>query len=94
MGRGDFMELVSAMDINLIIYGLIGIFILALIIKFLKWPLKILLNGIFGVFLLYVVNFFGASFGIHIGINIVTALIAGILGIPGVIVLIIFTMFF
>lgn len=88
------MGVVPAIDINLIVYGLIGIFILALIIKFFKWPLKILLNGIFGVFLLYIVNFLGASFGIHIGINIVTALIAGILGIPGVAVLIIFKMFF
>lgn len=84
------MGLVSSLDINLIVYGLIGIFILALIIKFFKWPLKILLNGIFGVFLLYIVNFLGAGFGIHIGINIVTALIAGILGIPGVAVLILF----
>lgn len=88
------MELLSGLDINLIIYGLIGIVILALIIKFFKWPIKILLNGIFGVFLLYVVNFFGASFGIHVGINIITALIAGILGIPGVIALILYTMFF
>ncbi|MBE6047963.1 MAG: pro-sigmaK processing inhibitor BofA [Clostridium sp.] len=88
------MGLVSLLDVNLIVYGLIGIVILAILIKFFKWPIKILLNGIFGVFLLYVVNFFGASFGIHIGINIVTALIAGILGIPGVIVLIIYTMFF
>ena len=88
------MGLISGVDISLIVYGIIGIFILALIIKFFKWPLKILLNGIFGVFILYIVNFFGANFGIHIGINIVTALIAGILGIPGVIVLIIFKMFF
>ena len=88
------MELLSGLDINLIISGLIGIVILALIIKFFKWPIKNLLNGIFGVFLLYVVNFFGASFGIHVGINIITALIAGILGIPGVIALILYTMFF
>ncbi len=88
------MELLLGTDINLIIYGIIGIIILALIIKFFKWPIKILLNGIFGVFLLYVVNFFGASFGIHVGINIITALIAGILGIPGVIALVLYTIFF
>ena len=88
------MELLSGADINLIVYGLIGIVILALIIKFFKLPIKILLNGIFGVFLLYVVNFFGEGYGLQIGINIITALIAGILGIPGVIALILYTIFF
>ena len=80
-------------NLELIIYGIIGIVILYIILKIFKWPLKILLNGIFGVVLLYVVNFFGAYFGISIGINIITALIAGTLGIPGVIALIIFQVF-
>lgn len=88
------MELIQTLDINLLVYGIIGIFILLFILKIFKWPLKILLNGIFGVILLYIVNLIGASFGLHIGINIVTALIAGILGIPGVIALIIFMMIF
>ncbi|WP_297632076.1 pro-sigmaK processing inhibitor BofA family protein [uncultured Clostridium sp.] len=74
-----------------IIYMLIGLAVLYVIIKLLKWPIKLLLHGIAGVILLYVVNFIGVGFGIHIGINIITALIAGIFGIPGVIVLLIFT---
>lgn len=81
------------MDFELIIYGLIGLVILYVLIKLLKWPIKLLINGIFGVVLLYIVNFFGATLGFSIGINIVTALIAGILGIPGVIFLIIFQLF-
>lgn len=81
-------------NIKLIVYGVIGLILLFLIIKLFKWPLKIILNGIFGVILLYVVNLIGANFGITIGINIVTALIAGTLGIPGVIALIIFKVFF
>lgn len=81
-------------NIELIVYGAVGLILLFLIIKLFKWPLKIMLNGIFGVILLYVVNLIGANFGITIGINIVTALIAGTLGIPGVIALIIFKVFF
>ena len=38
------------------LYGLIGIAVLFLCIKLLKWPIKILINGISGVILLYVVN--------------------------------------
>ena len=36
-----------------LLYGLIGIAVLFLCIKLLKWPIKILINGIIGVILLY-----------------------------------------
>lgn len=81
------------MDLNLIIYGLIGIVLLYLTIKLFKWPLKILLNGIIGIILLYATNYLGTYFGFYIGINAVTALIAGFLGVPGVIFLVVFNMF-
>lgn len=81
------------MDAGLFVYGIIGLIILYVIIKLLKWPIKLLINGIIGVILLYVINLLGAGFGIHIGINIVTSLIAGIFGIPGVIVMILFNFF-
>lgn len=81
------------MDLNLLLYGLIGLVLLYLIIKFLKWPLKILLNGVIGIVLLYLTNLLGAYFGFSIGINWITALIAGFLGVPGVIFLVIFQLF-
>lgn len=81
------------MDIELIIYGIIGIIILYVLLKLLKWPIKLLLNGICVVILLYIINLIGVNFGIHIGINIITALISGIFGIPGVIAIILFQMF-
>lgn len=80
-------------DIKLVVYGIIGIVILYVVLRLFKLPLKLLINGIFGVILLYIVNFLGADFGINIGINILTALIAGTLGIPGVIALVIFQLF-
>lgn len=77
------------MDQNLIIYGLIGLVLLFLIIKILKWPLKILINGVIGIVLLYITNYIGAYFNFSIAINWFTAIIAGFLGVPGVIFLII-----
>lgn len=87
------MELLQGANTQLVLYGVIGIVILFILLKILKWPIKILVNGIFGVILLYLVNLVGTKYNFYIGINVVTALIAGILGIPGVAALIIFKLF-
>lgn len=77
-----------------IIMFIVAIVAIFLIGKLFAWPLKILINllvnGILGGILLFVINFFGSYIGINIPINAVTALISGILGIPGVLFLIIF----
>lgn len=71
-----------------------GIAVAFILFKIIKGSIKLAINGIIGVIMLAIVNFFGASFGITIGINIFTALIAGIFGIPGVIIMVLFKMFF
>lgn len=80
------------------IYFLVAILLLFVVVKLLAWPLKILIklliNGIIGVILLLIVNLIGNNFGFHLGINAVTALISGFFGIPGVIFLILFKIFF
>lgn len=81
------------MDYRIMVYALVGLLLLYVVIKFLKWPLKILINGVIGIVLLYIANFIGGYLGFAIGINAVTALIAGFLGVPGVIFLIIFQLF-
>ncbi len=78
----------------MIIYALVGLSLLFLIIKLLKWPIKILINGIIGIVLLYLSNYIGESFNFYITINPITALIAVFLGIPGVIFLVIFQLYF
>ena len=85
-------QLTQLVTMNPIIFGIVGLVILFII---LKWPLKIILNGVFGVILLYLVNFIGGQVGYPnlIGINWITALVAGFLGIPGVAVLVIFKLF-
>ena len=49
----------------------------------LKHVLKIVFNSLLGAILLFFINVIGQNFGFHIGINILTALCVGLLGIPG-----------
>ncbi|HBC96562.1 MAG TPA: transcriptional regulator [Clostridium sp.] len=78
-------------------YFLIAIVGLYILVRVFSWPLKILfkliVNAVLGVILLVIVNLIGRYFGFSIGINAITALIAGFFGIPGVIFLIIFKLF-
>lgn len=78
-------------------YFLIAILGLYVLVKVFSWPLKILfkliINAVLGVVLLVIVNLIGRYFSFSIGINAITALIAGFFGIPGVIFLIIFKLF-
>ena len=49
--------------------------------------IKFIINGIIGAVALFFLNMFGKFIGITIAINPVTALTAGFLGIPGVLLL-------
>lgn len=53
---------------------------------------KLLLNSAIGLLLLIIFNYFGAHFSFTIPINVITVLITGFLGIPGLILLICFQM--
>lgn len=85
------------MDTNmLLIYVacIIGIFIFGKIfIVPIKIIAKLIINSVLGVILLYLINLIGGIWGLHIGINVVTTLVVGILGIPGAILLTILTIF-
>ena len=50
--------------------------------------IELAINIVLGIIILWLLNKFGGSLGISIPINIITALIVGILGIPGVIILV------
>ena len=54
-----------------------------------KKIIKLLVNSIFGGISIFLINLIGGYFGFHIGINIFTSILVGVLGIPGVIVLIV-----
>jgi inhibitor of the pro-sigma K processing machinery len=72
------MELIVAFAVGLIVLCLIG--------KIISLPMKILwkmiTNSIVGAVLLWVVNLFGAG----VQITFIKALVAGVLGVPGVII--------
>jgi inhibitor of the pro-sigma K processing machinery len=83
------------MDRALIILAwIIGILIVMAFGKVLLLPLKVIgrlvLNGIIGGIAIFVINLLGAPLGFTISLNLISALIAGILGLPGIILLVIF----
>ena len=79
------------MEINESIIFVACIIFLFVIGKMFMFPLikvlKIIFNSILGAILIYIINLMGSAFGFHIGLNIVTSIIVGILGIPGAILL-------
>ena len=80
------------MELNSIIVYIACIIFLFLIGKFLVLPLKsiakLIGNSILGGVLIFIINAIGSIWEFHIGLNIGTAIITGILGIPGVVLLI------
>lgn len=84
-------------EFNVIFAYAFGIILIYLIGRIFLMPLKLIFrliyNGIIGGIMLWVVNIVGGYIGFAIGINVITALIAGFLGIPGVILLILFKIF-
>ncbi|HPF43651.1 MAG TPA: pro-sigmaK processing inhibitor BofA family protein [Syntrophomonadaceae bacterium] len=82
-------------SLNVIIAALFLVIVIYIItqvaIKPIKLLWKLLLNSAIGLALLLLTNYFGAFIDINIPINILTVLIAGFLGIPGVVLLICFS---
>lgn len=50
--------------------------------------MKLVINSAIGAGLIYIINLIGANFNFHIGLNWFTIICSGILGIPGVILII------
>lgn len=75
------------MDINVIITFLACIIILFIFGKIFIIPLKsivkLIINSFLGGICIYIINIVGGSFGFHIGLNIITAMLVGFLGLPG-----------
>ena len=54
-----------------------------------KKILKLILNSVLGGLTIFIINLVGANFGFHIGLNIFTSVLVGLLGLPGAVCLII-----
>ena len=87
----------ESMDVKmLLVYVacIIGIFIVGKIFIIpIKIITKLIINSFLGAVLLYVINIVGTVCELHIGINVVTALVVGILGIPGAVLLTVLAIF-
>lgn len=77
-------------------YG-VGILAIYIVAKLLSVPIrivsKLIFNGIAGGITILIVNFIGEIFGISVAINAISALVAGFLGVPGVLLLILINNF-
>ena len=56
----------------------------------LKWLFKALLHAAVGFVALFVFNFIGSWIGVELELNVINALITGIFGVPGVLILLVF----
>lgn len=81
------------MPFSFLTLGAIVICILLVVLLFkiiktpLKWAFKLLINAASGFIALVILNFFGAIVGLSLTVNLVNCLVAGILGLPGVVLL-------
>ncbi|MGI6005242.1 MAG: pro-sigmaK processing inhibitor BofA family protein [Christensenellales bacterium] len=73
--------------------GLVLVFVFGkLLLAPLKWLLRLLYNGLIGGLVLLLINWIGSAWGFSIVVNPVSALVVGVFGIPGVILLLILKM--
>lgn len=66
----------------------------ALLSKPIKWIFKLLINAVFGFIILFIVNYLGAYIGLQISVGWLSAIITGVFGVPGIILLILIENFF
>ena len=81
------------LDTNVILTFLACICFLFIFGKLFIYPIKkifkLVLNSSLGAVLIYIVNIIGGMWNFHIGLNIITAISIGLLGVPGAILLIV-----
>jgi len=71
--------------------GLILLYVVGWILLIpLKWIIRLIWNSILGGVMLFIINIVGGIWGISLTINPLSAAIAGVLGMPGVILLLLF----
>lgn len=82
------------MDTSVLVALGIGLLLLMIlghvVMKPVRWVFKIAFHSALGFIMLWGINLAGGYFGFSLPINLFTALIAGFLGVPGIILLIIF----
>ena len=84
-------------DMGSVFIYIVGIFLLylccRLFLKPIKWLLKLVLSCGIGAAAIAVFNYFASFMDLHLAINPLTAMITGILGIPGMIMMLVLRSF-
>jgi len=78
----------------LIAAGVLLLLFFKLITKPVQWAMKLFLHAISGFVALFVLNFFGSIIGLTLELSWLNAIVAGVFGMPGVVVLLILTHLF
>lgn len=75
--------------------GILFLFILGRIFLMpMKVVLKLIYNALIGGIILIAVNYIGGFLGFHLPFNIITAFIVGLLGVPGILLLVLLKFIF
>ena len=75
-------------DILVVIASVILVWhVIRLLRRPIRWILKLLLNTAIGFAALFLLNFFGSAIGITLGLNWINALVIGVAGFPGLVLL-------
>jgi len=81
------------MDMSVLLTYAGAIILILVLGKLFLWPLKMIfklaVNSIAGGIVILIINYMGAFFGVMIPLNMINALIVGVLGIPGAVLLLI-----
>lgn len=79
--------------IVIVIMAAIAFSLMGLLFKLLKGPMKLvwkmLIHALMGFVFLFVFNFFGAWVGLNLELSWLNAIVTGVFGVPGVVVLLI-----
>ena len=77
------------------ILGILIVFVVGKVfLKPVKFILKLVANSVLGVLFIWLINLLGKGMGICIGLNPVTAIVVGALGMPGVILILLLQIFY
>jgi inhibitor of the pro-sigma K processing machinery len=79
----NFMVIVAYAAGVLLLYGLGKMLLIPL-----RTIFNLIVNAVIGGGVLLLINFVGSFWGFHVGVNPLTALVVGLLGVPGVLLLI------
>ena len=81
------------MDSNSIIAYIACIFFLFIFGKIFIVPIKtifkLIINSVLGGLTIFIINLIGSLWEFHIGLNLITSIFVGVLGVPGAIVIVI-----